>query len=229
MGGTSAQTINRTIRETVTDRGFFKTVPLELSLARTDANPPALLTGATTPKHVNTGGVNTIQWAGASATASIVVPFSLPWDYAFGITSANKPVHGSLILGMLIKRTGTNADSDTIYFGATLNVINPYDTTKVAYDGTGTATFTKYTSAGVKVPGTAGIVLTGGLTAVSPYERCEIDFTEIFGASNAVIKPGAALSFSIAGSATGSDQFDVTGLYVSYRANAGETSRTPYR
>ncbi len=229
MGGTSASTINRTNRETVNDRGFYKTVGLKISDFRTDANPPALLTGATTPKHVNTSGVNTIQWAGASANASVVTEFSLPWDYAFGITSANKPVHGSLIVGFLIKRTGTNSDSDGIYYGATLNVINPYETTKVAYDGTAAESFKKYTSAGVVVRGDATIVLTGGLTAVSPYERCEVDFTEIFGSSNAVIKPGAAISLHIAGSTTGSDQFDMTGIYIAYRANSGLTSRTPYR
>lgn len=226
--GASPNTINRTFRQTVTDRGFYKCAPIEISLARTDANPPALLTGATTPKHVNTGGVNTIQWAGATATASIIVPFTLPWDYAQGITSSGKPVHGSLRLGMLIKRTGTNVDSDGIYFGATLNAINPFDTTKVAYDGTALANFTRYNSSGAE-QSTATVALTGGLTAVSPYDRCEIDFTEIFGASNAYIKPGAALSFSIAGSTTGSDQFDMTGLYVAYRANAGMTSIAPYR
>lgn len=219
---TSPSTINQGFRETVSDRGFFKTVGLPLTIARTDANPPANLSGVTTPKNVNTGGVNTIQWAGASATASIIVPFTLPWDYANGITSANKPVHGSLKLGYLLKRTGATGDSDGIYFGCTLNAINPFDATKTAFDGTALATLTKYNSLGVSQ--NIASVVTGAF-----YDRYEIDFTEVFGASNAVIKAGAALSFSIAGSTTGTDQFDMTGLYVSYRANAGETARLPYR
>lgn len=113
---TSPFNLNETTRLSEPDHGFYRNYPVKFGDIHTSANPPARLTGATTPTWVFTSNEEYINWT--STTGIIMTQWVIPEEAAYGMwtpSGATAPVRSlRLIFGMHLLRSGT---ADTVTFG----------------------------------------------------------------------------------------------------------------
>lgn len=220
---TSAQSLNHDINESVAHKGFWTDLGISLDQLRTNADPPAVLTGATTPLASNSAGTRVVRWATTTTTGfSVSVP--LPRNYALGIVpAAAAPAAGNKITGALRLHLLMRSAVAAVTIGGTtrcdIYARNGYTGLVKTLKGP----FTPRTSSG-GLSGTAGTVtLTDNPT--NP-EEVILDFTGALDSNNDRIEPGDNLLLLIGLNAHGnSGNVDLHGVRIAYRANAAFTRR----
>lgn len=230
MPGTSPATVVSDVRLSTPNvaLGPWRSIPIDLTTAKTNANPPAILTGLTTPAATLASNSFSLKYTSSlTGTTAFLLTTTLPHDAQdFDTASASPYTRGAMVKLVGKARVANAAETAipaaTIYAQGVGTYDNSSDTTAStkALSAAFTGTFRRIDRA------TSRVVSTTAMSqAANAVDFFELDFSDALDSGSLRIQPGDTLTILVALSGTSVGNFDFLGLELWYRTNLDVTNR----
>lgn len=231
MSGTSPATLVTDVLNTTVNagRGHWRSIPIPLTHLRTAANPPALLTGATTPPIVYTSKQLVVR---VTNTTAVLIDTTIPWDAQTQDAASASPYTRGVEFMLVGSARIANA-AETAILAA-----SAYAQTRGTYsDSSDSTASTKAITAAITGAfkrldiDTVGVnrrARTVSSTAFSQAANAVdlfcLDFSDDLDSGNLRAQPGDGLTIELAADGASAGNIDILSLSLLYRSNLRPTN-----
>lgn len=211
-------------------RGAWRFIPIPLTHFRTSANPPAILTGATTPPIVYSSNT---AYVTLTSTTGFIVDTTIPWDAQNFDTASSSPYTRGVELILVGRARIVNAAETAILTGTAYAQGGGTYSTSSSTAGSTKALSASFTGAfkvlDINTPtalASARVVSTTAFSQLAnAVDTFAIDFSDAMDSGNLRIQPGDAVVFTVAANGASVGNINLLSLSLAYRSNLAATNR----
>lgn len=232
MSGTSPATLVTDMNKATPNagKGPWRFIPIPLTHLRTAANPPALLTGATTPPILYSGNQLAVRITGTTAT---LIDITIPWDAQDVDTAPASPytrgVEFMLIGTARIANAAETAILAASAFAQTFGTYSDSSDTTASTKALTAAVTAAFKRIDLSSPKPTSRVRTVSTTAFSQAANAVdlflLDFSDDLDSGNLRVQPGDALTIELAADGATAGNVDLLSLGLAYRSNLAFTNQ----
>lgn len=232
MSGTSPATIvsDMNLATPNVAKGPWRFIPIPLTHLRTSANPPAILTGATTPPIVFSSNT---EYVTLTSTTGCIADITIPWDAQDFDTASASPYTRGVELMLVGRARIVNAAETAILTGVAYAQGGGTYASSSATLGSTKALSASFTGAfkvlDINTPTAGKLARVVSTTAFSQLANAvdtfAIDFSDALDSGNLRIQPGDGVVFTIAADSSSVGNINILSLGLAYRTNLAFTNR----